>query len=100
MENIEHVRNLWLAVLALACQDALGNNDILKQDAIDWFESEQCEVGSFTWICRGLGIEEEYARETILERVKRGDKYEGYLNGVRSMGDSGICSAVVDMGSN
>jgi len=68
---------LWAAVLEKAISDACAQrtaklngdklaNETIRIDAVRWFECEEFEVGSFSWICEVLDLDPNPLRRQIL----------------------------------
>lgn len=78
-------QQLWAAVLIRALDDARGNvkcdwgkiewravyKTRVKEEAIDWFASNEVEEGSFCWICQMLNIQ-PWVFRGMLERNLKG----------------------------
>ena len=51
-------KRLWHAVLDRAIRDMVDPRTRFRdrEEALEWFESERQEVGSFLWVCNILGF--------------------------------------------
>ena len=98
--QISACKQLWIEVLTLAIEDlqrltrkAESNPQIMNNAAfraeyreiVDWFRSESCEEGSFSWIClHVLDFEQDYAMRIINDRME----YNKKMTCIRKMTES------------
>ena len=66
-------KRLWTAVLAQAVTDAKGNYYRDREEAREWFLSENYETASFLWICDVLGLDPDLFRNAY--RCDRNDRH-------------------------
>ena len=71
------LRNLALGILLQALRDIVAPKkasnkewEVWRQDALEWFFSEECHPGSFSWVCEVLEIKPTDLR-TWLHTYKR-----------------------------
>jgi hypothetical protein len=90
-EEDQRIRLLWIAVMARVVSDLKGygcadpddkrgysfQRGLMQQDARQYVESLETNVGSFEWVCMILGFDADRARDRLLtaphKQVKRPD---------------------------
>jgi hypothetical protein len=74
-DELRPVLHLWSEVMRLAFEDARGGlkgssprygDRAVALDALQWFKSEVCEVGSFLWICDLLELDPGAVRAQLI----------------------------------
>ena len=67
-------RELWIAVLTRAVEDLADPLSRESRDAFAWIMSSGFSIGSFTWICEQVGIDQAYLRRGLALKTSRGLK--------------------------
>ena len=66
-------QSLWCACLWLSAYDYYGRNgadELIQEDAREWFYSKSEDIGSFLWITNMLGLDAGRLRQRLLEESK------------------------------
>jgi hypothetical protein len=74
-------RRLWAAVLIQAVKDLSGyalvdssrDRTRVQYQARHWFSSNNCDVGSFRWICDELELEPSWIRRRLVALINFDD---------------------------